>query len=306
MRYHKLNSSIFIENRKKFTAHLKPNAIAIFTSNDMYPTSADAHLPFKQHSDILYLSGADQEESILVLFPNAHKEQLREVLFLKETNDHIAIWEGEKLTKKRAFEVSGIKTVYWLQDLNKVIEYFSRKKAHIVGLSMGGRIAFTFFKNFPSKVASLVLCDTHKGFKHFTEEQQNEFIRLRKEPLISGKEPSDIAPIVAKTLIGNINNSDVYEQLVDSMNRLHKLSYIKSIEASVKSDHTDILNKIDVPTLVVVGELDTLTPPDLAKEIANEIPNAKLEIISGAGHLSNIEQPDIFNNKVIKFLLNLR
>tara|TARA_X000000950_G_C13908144_1_gene657819 strand:+ start:3305 stop:4126 length:822 start_codon:yes stop_codon:yes gene_type:complete len=192
------------------------------------------------------------------------------------------------------------------QDLNKVIEYFSRKKAHIVGLSMGGRIAFTFFKNFPSKVASLVLCDTHKGFKHFTEEQQNEFIRLRKEPLISGKEPSDIAPIVAKTLIGNINNSDVYEQLVDSMNRLHKLSYIKSIEASVKSDHTDILHKIDVPTLVVVGELDTLTPPDLAKEIANEIPNAKLEIISGAGHLSNIEQPDIFNNKVIKFLLNLR
>ena len=89
------------------------------------------------------------------------------------------------------------------------------------------------------------------------------------------------------------------------MNRLHKFSYIKSIEASVKSDHTDILNKIDVPTLVVVGELDTLTPPDLAKEIANEIPNAKLEIIPGAGHLSNIEQPDIFNNIVIKFLLNL-
>ena len=191
------------------------------------------------------------------------------------------------------------------EDLNRVIDYFSCEKAHIVGLSMGGRIAFTFFKNFPSKVASLVLCDTHKGFKHFTPEQQNDFIRLRKEPLISGKEPSDIAPIVAKTLIGNINNKDVYDQLVDSMNRLNKNSYIKSIEASVKSDHTDILNKIDVPTLVVVGELDTLTPPSLAKDIANEIPNAKLEIISGAGHLSNIEQPKMFNNVVINFLLNL-
>ena len=190
-------------------------------------------------------------------------------------------------------------------DLNKVIEYFSYEKAHIVGLSMGGRIAFTFFKNFPTKVASLVLCDTHKGFKHFSEEQQNEFIRLRKEPLISGKEPSDIAPIVAKTLIGDVNNKNVYDQLVDSMNRLHKFSYIKSIEASVKSDHTDILSKINVPTLVVVGELDSLTPPSLANEIANEIPGAKLEIITGAGHLSNIEQPEIFNSKVIKFLNEL-
>ena len=103
MRYHKLSSSIFIENRKKFTSHLKPNALAIFTSNDMYPTSADAHLPFKQHSDILYLSGADQEESILVLFPDAHKESLREVLFLKETNDLIAVWEGAKYSKDEAF-----------------------------------------------------------------------------------------------------------------------------------------------------------------------------------------------------------
>jgi Xaa-Pro aminopeptidase len=120
MRYHKLNSSIFIENRKKFSAHLKPNALAIFTSNDMYPTSADAHLPFKQHSDILYLSGADQEESILVLFPDAHKEELREVLFLKETNDLIAVWEGAKYSKEEAFEISGIKTVFWLSEFERV------------------------------------------------------------------------------------------------------------------------------------------------------------------------------------------
>ena len=85
---------------------------------------------------------------------------------------------------------------------------------------------------------------------------------------------------------------------------MHKFSYIKSIEASVKSDHTDILSKINVPTLVVVGELDSLSP-SLANEIANEITGAKLEIITGAGHLSNIEQPEIFNSKVIKFLNEL-
>ena len=115
MRYHQLNCQIFVENRKKFTGMMKPNSLAIFTSNDIYPTSADGHLPFKQHSDILYLSGADQEESILVLFPDAHKDSLREVLFLKETNDLIAVWEGAKYTKDKTFDISGIKTVFWLE-----------------------------------------------------------------------------------------------------------------------------------------------------------------------------------------------
>ncbi|MDA7550154.1 aminopeptidase P family protein, partial [Flavobacteriaceae bacterium] len=93
----------------------------VFNSNDIYPISADSTMPFQQHRDIYYLSGVDQEESILVMFPDCPNKKHREILFLKETNDHIAIWEGEKLTKKRAFEVSGIKTVYWLQDLNKVM-----------------------------------------------------------------------------------------------------------------------------------------------------------------------------------------
>lgn len=120
MRYHKLDKELFIENRQKFTNHLKPKSLAIFTSQDVYPTSADGHLPFKQHSDIIYLSGADQEESILVLFPDAHKEELKEVLFLKETNDLIAVWEGAKYSKEEAFEISGIKTVYWLSEFERV------------------------------------------------------------------------------------------------------------------------------------------------------------------------------------------
>jgi Xaa-Pro aminopeptidase len=122
MKYHKIDSSLFIKNRKKFIKMMKPNSVAFFNSNDIYPISADSTLPFEQHRDIFYLSGVDQEESVLMLCPNANDPNYREVLFLKETNEHIAIWEGEKLTKQQAFETSGIKTVFWIDEMEKVID----------------------------------------------------------------------------------------------------------------------------------------------------------------------------------------
>ena len=103
MKYHKITNSLFIKNRAKFVKQLKPNSLAIFNSNDIYPVSADSTLPFAQHRDIFYLSGVDQEESILVIFPDAFDKTQREILFLKKTNEHIAVWEGEKLTKDAAF-----------------------------------------------------------------------------------------------------------------------------------------------------------------------------------------------------------
>ncbi|WP_346882425.1 aminopeptidase P family protein [uncultured Algibacter sp.] len=121
MKYLPINKSLFEDNRKKFTRKMQPKSLAVFNSNDIYPISADSTMPFDQHRDIFYLSGVDQEESILVLCPDCPKEKHREILFLKETNEHIAIWEGEKLTKENAFKTSGIKTVYWLQDLEKVM-----------------------------------------------------------------------------------------------------------------------------------------------------------------------------------------
>jgi len=99
---------------------MKPKSIAVFNSNDVYTTGADSTLPFEQSSDLFYLSGADQEETILVLFPDALDLKHREVLFVRETNDHIAVWEGAKLTKKQATQTSGIKTVYWLNEFDKV------------------------------------------------------------------------------------------------------------------------------------------------------------------------------------------
>ena len=121
MKYHPIKQSLFIQNRKNFKAKMLPNSLAVFNSNDIYPISADSTMPFEQHRDIFYLSGVDQEESVLVLFPDCPKEKHREILFLKETNDHIAVWEGEKLTKEAAFETSGIKTVYWLQEMEKIM-----------------------------------------------------------------------------------------------------------------------------------------------------------------------------------------
>lgn len=121
MKYHLINNKLFIKNRNNFTAKMKPNSLAVFNSNDIYPIGADSTMPFQQNRDLFYLSGVDQEESILVIFPDCPKENHREILFLKETNDHIAVWEGEKLTKETALLTSGIKTVYWLQDFEKII-----------------------------------------------------------------------------------------------------------------------------------------------------------------------------------------
>ena len=131
MKYDRINSKLYISNRAKFSAQMQQGTLAVFNSNDIYPVSADSTMPFQQHRDILVLSGVDQEESILVLFPNASNPAHREVLFLKETSDLIAIWEGEKLTKQAAFETSGIKTVYWLQQFPTI---FKQMMAEATGI----------------------------------------------------------------------------------------------------------------------------------------------------------------------------
>ncbi len=120
MKYLPISNQLFKKNRKKFMSEMKPKSIAVFNSNDIYPISADSTMPFEQHRDIFYLSGADQEETVLLLFPDAIDKKHREVLFVRETNEHIAIWEGAKLTKEQATQVSGIETIYWLTDFDKV------------------------------------------------------------------------------------------------------------------------------------------------------------------------------------------
>ncbi|MGJ5642723.1 aminopeptidase P family protein [Formosa sp. S-31] len=122
MKYHPINNELFISNRANFTAQMKPKSLAVFNSNDIYPIGADSTMPFQQDRNIFYLSGVDQESSILVLFPDCPNPKHREILFLTETNEHIAVWEGAKLDKDKAIKTSGIKTVYWLQDFERVFK----------------------------------------------------------------------------------------------------------------------------------------------------------------------------------------
>ncbi|WP_456376090.1 aminopeptidase P N-terminal domain-containing protein [Lutibacter sp.] len=125
MRYTKIPSTLFIKNRQNFTAKMAPNSIAILTSNDVMPNNADDVMGFSQNNELFYLSGIDQEESILILYPDAALPENREILFVKETSDLIKIWEGEKLTKEQAFEVSGIKNVKWAQNFELTLQYMA-------------------------------------------------------------------------------------------------------------------------------------------------------------------------------------
>jgi Xaa-Pro aminopeptidase len=122
MKYQAIDSGLFVKNRIKFAAQMQPSALAVFNSNDVFNTGADSTLPFHQHRNIFYLSGVDQEESILIIFPDAKNSIHKEILFLKETNEHIAIWEGAKLNKKQATAVSGVQTVYWLSDFDSIFD----------------------------------------------------------------------------------------------------------------------------------------------------------------------------------------
>jgi 3-oxoadipate enol-lactonase len=191
---------------------------------------------------------------------------------------------------------------HYADDLARVLDHFGARRAHVVGLSMGGRIAMDFAARYHERLLTLTLCDTHKGFAGFSDEKKKAFIASRKEPLLAGKEPKDIAEPVARTLVGPNASEEAFRSLVDSMSRLHKESYIKSIEASVMSDVRNDLGKIKVPTHVVVGSEDRLTTVEMAKELAGDIPGAELTVIDDAGHLVNIEKPAEFNAAALGFL----
>ena len=189
-------------------------------------------------------------------------------------------------------------------DLVRLLDHLGAARAHLVGLSMGGRIAQDFYPRYPDRVATMVLCDTFPGFSaDFAPRDREEFIRIRKQPLLEGKEPKDIAPVVAKTLLGRRSTPAHFDRLVASMTALHKESYIKTIVATTRYDRTADLENIAVPTLLVFGDDDRLTTPEVGRKMAAKIPGSTLFVLPDAGHLVNIEAPEAFNLEVIAFLL---
>jgi Xaa-Pro aminopeptidase len=121
MKYQALPKDLYVKNRKKLIQKLPQNALAVFQANDIMPTNADGTMRFRQNNDLFYLTGIDQEETILLVCPDFPDPSMREILFLRETNDHIAVWEGHKYTKEEALEASGIENIQWLSNFDQVL-----------------------------------------------------------------------------------------------------------------------------------------------------------------------------------------
>src|SRR5688572_31166394 len=120
MKYTPINPELYVHNRQNFEKQLKPCSLAVFNSNDVMPTNGDGTMPFRQNNDLFYLTGIDQEDTILILFPDANEKSNREILFIKETNEHVAIWEGKKHSKKDATVISGIERVVWYSQFESI------------------------------------------------------------------------------------------------------------------------------------------------------------------------------------------
>ncbi len=189
------------------------------------------------------------------------------------------------------------------RDALRVLDRFGAERAHLVGLSMGGRIAQDFHARFPDRVATLVLCDTRADFQEsMTPGQRAEFIRLRQTPLKAGKEPRDIADALVESLVAPGADDRARRQLWESIAALHKDSYLKTIEASLSFDRSADIDRIEVPTLLLYGEHDRLTPPAIGRALHERIAGSEFVEIEGAGHLSNIERPEAFNAALLAFL----
>jgi 3-oxoadipate enol-lactonase len=186
-----------------------------------------------------------------------------------------------------------------------VLDHLGVGSAHVVGLSMGGRIARDFALRHPERVRSLTLANTSPGFGALSADEVKAFLAARRAPLLAGKTPAELAPELARKLAGPQASRAALELLVESISRLHKESYLKTLEASVTQDRAAPVERLRMPTLVITSEHDRLYPPAVARAMAARIPGAELVEIPGAGHLSNLEQPERFNAALSAFLERL-
>ena len=193
------------------------------------------------------------------------------------------------------------------RDILRVLKFYGRKKLHVVGLSMGGRIAQDFYALFPQQVATLTIVASFTGFQNFSEADRQKFLNLRLKPLVEeGKEPRDIAPTVARTLCSPNATEEQYQRLVASMAALHKGTYIKTVTATTHFNRTAELGKIAVPTLLIFGEADTLTTAAMGQEMHSKIKDSSLVVVPKSGHLVNLEQPEAFEKALEPFLFKHR
>ena len=177
-------------------------------------------------------------------------------------------------------------------DLARMLEHLGEERAHLVGLSMGGRIARNFALRYPERVRSLTLANTSPGFDALTPEEVLRFVDERRH-----RTPESTA-----RLLGSRARPGAHEALLASFHALHSESYLKTLEASVAQDRDAPLEKLAVLTLVITGDEDRVYPLELTQRMARRIPGARLVVLEACGHLSNLEQPERFNEVLLEFL----
>jgi len=231
----------------------------------------------------------------LVLFLHGiggHRQHWRHQLPVFATRFKAAAWDARGYGQSDDYD-GPLDFASFTLDLLKVLDHFKAPKAHLVGLSLGGRIARNFAMRFPLRVGRLVLANTTPGFDALTPEQVRKFVDERRN-----RTPESI-----KALISPHARPGAYEDLLAAFKALRQPSYLKTLEASVAQDRAAQIERIRVPTLVVTSDEDKVYPPAIARDMVKRIPDARLAVISGAGHLSNLEQPGQFNEVVLRFLL---
>jgi 3-oxoadipate enol-lactonase len=177
-------------------------------------------------------------------------------------------------------------------DVLRVLDHFGEKKLHLVGLSMGGRIARNFALRHPDRLHSVTLANTSAGIDAMTPEQVAKFVEERRNR----------TPETMRALIGSRANPEAMEVLKRSVSALHKPMYLKTLEAIVAQDHRAPVENIRVPTLVIAGDEDRVYPPGSTRNLAERIPGSTFVEFPGCGHLSNLEQPQRFNETLLAFL----
>ena len=227
---------------------------------------------------------------------------VRQIDFFSESNTAIA-WDARGYGDSDDY-IGPLDFRAFSHDIRRLLDYLDIEKAHLCGLSMGGRIILDFYELYKERVSSLTLVDTFPGFDgSFSDEGRERFIQERRQPLVEqGKEPADIAPSVVPGLVSPSAPKAVVNELIQSMSKLHKDSYVKTIESMTMYKPVADVSQILVPVQIIVGEEDKLTPPSISQNMHEKIADSRLEIIPNAGHLTNIEAPERFNNCLRNFL----
>lgn len=202
-----------------------------------------------------------------------------------------AAWDARGYGDSQDYEAP-LEFSAFVSDVLRVLDFLKAQKAHLVGLSMGGRIAREVALRYPERLESLTLANTGPGFDALSPEAVRRFVEERKNRTAESM----------KGLLGSKADPRAHEALVRGFQALRKPSYLKTLEASVAQDRAAPIEDIAVPTLVVTGSEDKVYPPAIAHEMARRIPRAKLVEFEGCGHLSNLEQPERFNAAVLAFL----